>query len=167
MSTSSTISNDASKHAETADINELIEVLNDSIAFYKEASEGAIRPDLKALFHRMIAAKTRITEELAQAIQLNGDTAATSGTLAGSMRKLYAEVRTKMALDKNYEYVAQLEEFEDQILHTFQAAVGDESNIELCEIAGRYMTAVKVDHDLMRDLKIVTLRTSRLDRISD
>ena len=69
------------------------------------------------------------------------------------MRKLYAELRTKMSSDKNHEYVAQLEEFEDRILHTFEAAVAKTDDSTVRRIADRYFSSVKNDHDFMRDLK--------------
>ena len=148
----STSSNGA-PHADTATINDMIEVLNDGIAFYQEASQEVARPDLKALFTRMVTTKKQIAVDLAAAIQSLGDKPATSGTFAGSLRKLYAEMRTKMTSDKNHEYVAQLEEFEDRILHTFEAAAADTDDATVRRIAASYMSAVKKDHDLMRDLK--------------
>ena len=140
-------------HADTATINEMIEVLNDGIAFYEEAAQEVVRPDLKALFSRMVATKKRIAQDLAATIKSAGNTPAKSGTFAGSLRKLYAEMRTKMTSDKNHEYVAQLEEFEDRILHTFEAAAKESDDAAVQRIAATYMSSVKQDHDLMRDLK--------------
>ena len=49
--------------------------------------------------------------------------------------------------------MAQLEEFEDRILHTFEAAVTDADDDTVRSIASKYINAVRQDHDLMRDLK--------------
>jgi uncharacterized protein (TIGR02284 family) len=139
--------------ADTATINDMIEVLNDGKTFYTEASQDAVRPDLKQLFTRMADHKRQIAEELGVAVQALGDAPATSGSVAGSMRKMYAELRTKMTSDKNHEYIAQLEEFEDRILHTFEAAATDTDDAGVSAIASKYMKSVQEDHDLMRDLK--------------
>ncbi|MET0231426.1 MAG: PA2169 family four-helix-bundle protein [Rhodanobacteraceae bacterium] len=139
--------------ADTATINEMIEVLNDGIAFYTEAMQDVARPDLKALFGRMASHKKQIASELAEAVRQLSDVPSASGTFAGSMRKLYAELRTRMTSDKDDEYVAQLEEFEDRILHTFEAAATDADDATVRGIATNYMSAVREDHDFMRDLK--------------
>ena len=138
--------------ADTATLNEMIEVLNDGKIFYEEALND-VTPALRALFGRMAERKSDIARELALAVKALGDTPATEGTFAGSMRKLYAELRTKMSSDKNHEYVAQLEEFEDRILHTFEAAVAKTDDSTVRRIADRYFSSVKNDHDFMRDLK--------------
>ncbi len=137
---------------DTATLNEMIEVLNDGKAFYEEALND-VTPQLRTLFERMVERKSNIAQELALAVKALGDAPATEGTFAGSMRKLYAELRTKMSTDKNHEYVAQLEEFEDRILHTFEAAVAKTDDSTVRRIADRYFSSVKKDHDLMRDLK--------------
>lgn len=139
--------------SDTATLNEMIEVLNDGKAFYAEAAKDVTRPDLQALFSRMVATKTEIAAQLAAVVNALGETPATAGTFAGTMRKLYAELRTQMATHKNHEYVAQLEEFEDRILHTFEAAVTNSGDSTVRRIADKYMSSVQKDHDLMRDMK--------------
>jgi len=102
--------------------------LNDGIKFYEEAAQQVERPDLQSLFGNMANHKKQIAQDLSSVVRSLGDAPATSGTFAGSMRKLYAEMRTNMSSDKNHEYVAQLEEFEDRILHTFEKAAADPNN---------------------------------------
>jgi len=143
----------AAASVDAATINEMIEVLNDGKGFYSDAAQEVSRPDLKALFGRMAEHKKQIVDELVVAVSALRETPSTSGTFAGTMRKLYAELRTRMTSDKDHEYVAQLEEFEDRILHTFEAAVTDADDDTVRSIASKYINAVRQDHDLMRDLK--------------
>jgi len=127
--------------------------LNDGIKFYEEAAQQVERPDLQSLFGNMANHKKQIAQDLSSVVRSLGDAPATSGTFAGSMRKLYAEMRTNMSSDKNHEYVAQLEEFEDRILHTFEKAAADSNDASVRQIVDRHFKAVRDDHDFMRTLK--------------
>ena len=64
-------------------------------------------------------------------------------------------VRAKLSTHKDYEYVVQLEEFEDRILRAFTNAVSASGDPAVREISERYMPEVTRDHDEMRTLKLV------------
>jgi uncharacterized protein (TIGR02284 family) len=144
---------DIDANADTATLNDLIEVLNDGIKFYEESSLEVERDDLKSLFRNLAGHKRKIVQDLSAAVRSLGEEPATSGTFAGSMRKLYAEARTKMSSDKGHEYIAQLEEFEDRILHAFEKAATDSNDATVRGIADRHFKDVRDDHDFMRNLK--------------
>ncbi|MEO8010127.1 MAG: PA2169 family four-helix-bundle protein [Dokdonella sp.] len=141
-----------STKTDTATVNDLIEVLNDGKSFYEEAVPN-VRPDLAAVFGRMARTKAAIAGDLGAYVASSGEKPAESGTFVGSMRKLYAEVRTSMAGDSDAEYVAQLEEFEDRILHAFRKAVENSDDANVRAIAQRHLGDVTRDHDDMRALK--------------
>ena len=141
---------------DTSTLNHLIEVLNDGKKFYEEASTEVIRPDLKTLFAQMAKTKGAIASDLRTAVQAKapGEAAANDdGTLAGSLRKAYSEIRTKLSSDKNYAYIAELEAFEDRILAAFREAAEKSSDAGVRTIAQRYMPQVMRDHAQMRDMK--------------
>jgi len=140
---------------DTATLNDMIEVLNDGKKFYDEASIEVKRSDLKALFKRMARTKQSIANDLRTAVVANGAEPAEGGSFVGTLRTAYAEVRAKLSTHKDYEYVVQLEEFEDRILRAFTNAVSASGDPTVREIAERYMPEVTRDHDEMRTLKLV------------
>jgi uncharacterized protein (TIGR02284 family) len=137
---------------ESAQLNDLINVLEDGRNFYKEAAEHTDRADLKALFSRMARIKQVIANDLKTKVTFNGDKPS-SGSFAGSVRKAYAEIRTRLASDTDAEYVTQLEEFEDRILKEFREQAGNAKDTEVRSIAIKYLPEVRRDHDEMRGLK--------------
>jgi uncharacterized protein (TIGR02284 family) len=147
-----------SEHAATT-LNEMIEVLHDGQSFYEEAAVATKQDNLRELFGRMAQTKSVIAHELSNVVVALGEKPATDGTLAGSLRKLYAEIRAKLSSDTDYQYVAQLEEFEDRIVHAFERAVVDSRDSLARQIADRYFSSVRKDHNIMRDLKHKTVNS--------
>ncbi|MEP6483300.1 MAG: PA2169 family four-helix-bundle protein [Rudaea sp.] len=141
---------------DTATLNHLIEVLNDGKKFYDEAATNVQRPDLKTMFLQMAKTKGAIASDLRTAVvakEPGKEAADDEGTFAGSIRKAYAEIKTKLSSDKNYAYIAELEEFEDRILAAFREAAEKSDDAGVRTIAQRYMPQVMRDHAQMRDLK--------------
>ncbi len=142
-------------NADTATLNDMIEVLDDGQTFYREAAIHVERPDLKELFERMARTKQTIAEGLRTAVVANGAKPPVDGSFAGSLRKVYAEVRAALSDHKDYEYVAQLEKFEERILRSFENAAA-ESDDELVQgIVHRYMPEVTRDCNEMKTLRRV------------
>lgn len=139
-------------HEKTADLNELIEVLNDGKSYYEEAATE-VSSDLAKVFKRMARTKGAIAADLSGKVVSRGGKAASGGTFSGTMRKLYAQARTSLAKEKEAEYVKQLEEFEDRILHAFRESVEQSDDAGVREIARRYLPEVTRDHNDMRALK--------------
>jgi uncharacterized protein (TIGR02284 family) len=114
------------------------------------------RPDLKTLFMQMATTKAAIAADLRTAVVAkDADKAphADEGSFAGSLRKAYSEIRTKLSTDKNYAYIAELEAFEDRILASFRDAAEKSDDIGVRTIAQRYLPQVLRDHAQMRDMK--------------
>jgi len=101
----------------------------------------------------MATTKAAIESDLRTAVVARGDQPATAGTFAGAIRKAYSEVRAKLSSDKNYAYVAELEQFEDRILKAFQHAAQKSDDAGVRTIAQRYMPQISRDHAEMRELK--------------
>jgi uncharacterized protein (TIGR02284 family) len=146
-------SEDKTMSTDTATLNDMIQVLNDGKTFYEEAVGHVKRTDLKALFSRMARTKGAIASDLRTAVVANGGKPSEGGTFAGALRKAYAEVATKLSTDKDYTYIAQLEEFEDRILYAFKDAQAKSDDEGVRTIAARYMPEVLRDHNEMRGLK--------------
>jgi len=111
------------------------------------------RQDLKSLFERRARTKNAIANDLKNKVVSSGEKPAEGGTMAGSLRKSYSELRAKVASDPEAQYVAQLEEFEDRIVKAFNDAVTDSDDPEVRNIAQKYMPEINRDHTDMRNLK--------------
>jgi len=141
---------------DTTTLNDMIEVLNDGRTFYEEAAIEVKRADLKTLFVRMARIKQSIANDLRTAVVANGAMPAEGGSFAGKLRTVYAEVRAKLSLHKDDEYVTQLEEFEDRIMCAFKNAASASDDQAVRTIANRYMPEVMRDHNEMKALKEIT-----------
>ena len=139
--------------ADTGTLNDLIEVLEDGAKFYNEAAGKVSRTDLRALFGRMATTKGAIASDLKTLVMSKGEKPAQKGTVGGSLRKAFADVRASFSSDKDYAYIAELEQIEDRILREFRDAVEKSDDPGVRGIAQRYLPEVTRDHATMRDLK--------------
>ena len=137
----------------TSKLNDLIELLNDGENFYTEAAAKVKLPAYKNLFLRMATLKRAVSADLASHVTAHGGDAASGGTVFGSLRKMYADVRASMTSDSEAVYVAQLEQTEDRILEAFRDELNDDESLEVRRLAERHYPELKRAHDEMRDLK--------------
>ena len=136
----------------TGNLKDLIELLNDGEKFYSEAAAKVKIPAYANLFQRMAQQKQAIASDLSARLAAHGETAPQGGTVLGSLRKLYADVRASMSSDSEAVYVAQLEQTEDRILEAFREELTQSEDMELRRIAERHYPDLKRTHDEMRDL---------------
>lgn len=137
----------------TSNLKDLIELLNDGEKFYSEAATKVKVPAYANLFQRMAQQKQAIASDLSARLASHGETAPQGGTMLGSLRKFYADVRASMTKDSESVYVAQLEQTEDRILEAFRDDLTQSDDMELRRIAERHYPDLKRTHDEMRDLK--------------
>ena len=137
----------------TTNLNELIEVLNDGVSFYEDASKKTDNTAHRSLFNRMASTKRSIAADLKAQVALHGETPAEGGTIAGSLRKVYTDITASMSKHADDKYISQLEETEDRILHSFQDALASSDRAEVRQIAQNYLPDVRRMHDEMRSLK--------------
>jgi len=135
-------------------LNDLIQVLNDGETFYSEAAVKNELAAYKGLFQRMARTKQSIANDLKTQVASHGDTPADSGTMFGSLRAKYTELRSSFGTNPAKVYVDQLEEVEDSILEAFESHLKDTDNAEVRTIITRYMPEVLNSHNEMRDLKL-------------
>jgi len=134
-------------------LNDLVSATRDGKTFYEQAAAKVENVELKALFHRMATVKGEIVEGLSNEVRAAGEEPADAGTWSGGFNKLYAEVRALLG-DKNYAYVAQLEESEDRLLKAFSVALIDkDTSPHAHEVITRFMPEVRSCHDIMRARK--------------
>jgi uncharacterized protein (TIGR02284 family) len=137
----------------TANLNELIEVLNDGVKFYDDAATTTENGTYKALFQRMASTKRAIAADLKAEVAVHGEKPADGGTIAGSLRQTYTDLAASLSKNPDAKYISSLEETEDRILHAFQDALTTSDKAEVRQIAQNYLPDVKRMHDEMRSLK--------------
>jgi uncharacterized protein (TIGR02284 family) len=137
----------------TTSLNELIEVLNDGVKFYDDAAGTTKNSTYQQLFQRMATTKRSIAADLKAEVAHHGDKPADSGTVTGSLRQAYTDLRAKLSDNPDAQYIGQLEESEDRILHAFQDALTTSEHAQVRQIAQNYLPDVRRMHDEMRTLK--------------
>ena len=134
-------------------LNDLLEVLEDSASFYDDAA-GRIGDSIyQSLFRRMSSNKRAIAADLRQEIAARGDAPHTGGSIAGSMRQGWADLRAKMSGNPELHFVSQLEESEDTVIRRFREAVLESDRAEVRAIAQKHMAEVNRMHEEIRNLK--------------
>lgn len=134
-------------------LNDLIAIARDGEAFYTEAAGKVDDPELSALFTRIAAVKGRIVSSLGATVQSAGGDPERHGTLVGSMQQMYGKLRATFG-DKEYGYVAELEESEDRLLKAFRETIEDDDTPPAARDAARQLLPeVQECHDTMRNRK--------------
>ncbi len=135
-------------------LNDLVSATRDGKSFYELAATKVDSPELKSLFARLAKVKGDIVHGLSNEIRAVGEQPAETGTWTGDFAKFYGEVRALLG-DKDYAYVAQLEESEDRLMKAFDKALSDEKTSAIAHtIITRYMPEVRSCHDIMRAQKM-------------
>ena len=135
-----------------AQLNELIGVLVDGVKFYEDAAQAVDGP-YQALFQRMASTKRAIVSDLRAEVAFHGEAPHEGGTVAGSLRQAYTDLRARLSGRPDERYVAQLEEAEDRILRAFTDALTASERAEVRQVAKNYLPDIKRMHEEMRTLK--------------
>ena len=133
-------------------LNELIEITRDGERFYQHAAAEVQDQRLKAVFHDMAEAKTRILQALALKVAEEREHPAEGGTLSGVLRQLYADTKARLSRDGDAAYVAELESTEDRLLKAFEEALPEAAPEERALLESE-MPTIRACHDRMRELK--------------
>jgi uncharacterized protein (TIGR02284 family) len=135
-------------------LNDLVLVMRDGKTFYEYAATAVSDSEMKSTFIRLAKVKGELVGGLSTEASAGGENHDDSGTWSGDFTKLYAKVRAHLG-DKNFAYVAELEDSEDQLLKAFAKALDDKDTTPLAHsIIKHYMPEVRLCHDIMRARKI-------------
>lgn len=138
---------------QTATLNELVEALNDGIAFFDLAAERSTDASHIELFQRIRHQKATIAADLRAEVALNGGEPKGEGSWLGSFREAYADLRSRVASDSEASYISALEEQEDRILKAFRDATAEDQPLRVRELAATYLPEVEQMHDSLRSLR--------------
>lgn len=134
-------------------LQDIVQVARDSQSFYQDVAKETTDPRLRDVYSRMAAAKGELIGSLNSSIVRLGEAPPDGGTVAGSLRKAYADVRATFSSDDNKIYVGQLEETEDRVLEHFEEAMRKTDSPEVRSALGVHLPKVRACHDEMRNLK--------------
>jgi uncharacterized protein (TIGR02284 family) len=134
-------------------LKELVQIARDNADFYEAARDEVKNPALKDLFTRMAAAKRNLIQALGARLALSGEEVPDSGTMAGNMRKMYADIRAALTKNDETVYVSQLEEAEDRLLAHLNEALQSLDDPAMREAVTTQLPQVRACHDEMRALK--------------
>jgi uncharacterized protein (TIGR02284 family) len=135
------------------ELQELVQIARDNADFYESARDDVKNPALKDIFTRMAAAKRSLIQSLGARLALSGEEVPDSGTMAGNMRKMYADMKATFSKNDDAIYVAQLEEAEDRLLEHFNASLQKLDDVRMREAVSAQLPQVRACHDEMRALK--------------
>jgi uncharacterized protein (TIGR02284 family) len=146
--------NQSSKHSTSHTLNDLIAIARDGKSFYEEAAQKVDNAELKTLFNRIAGIKTHLVAELSAVVHAAGGKPEDSGTLVGHMQQMYGKVRATLG-DKEYGYVAELEESEDRLIKAFEQVIRSSETPEAARATvTRLLPEVRSCHDVMRHRKL-------------
>jgi len=140
--------------AATDTLNELIEITRDGLDFYTAVIGQTKNPHLKIVFRGMIDAKHQLIAALSEHVRERGDQPSRDGTMGGTFRKLYAELRARMSREPEAVYVAKLEQSEDRLLSAFEQTANEADDPTLREAITNNLPKVRRCHEEMRNLKM-------------
>ena len=138
----------------SSSLAELVELLNDGIAFYQDAAGKVGDPALSELMQKMSYLKKAIAADLNAEIALEGELPRDQGSWFGGMRRTYADLLSRFGdRDSERDLIAQLEEHEDRLLAAFREATLGDASARVRDLALNYFPEIEAMHARMRDLK--------------
>jgi uncharacterized protein (TIGR02284 family) len=141
------------KNNTVATLNDLVEALNDGIAFYDHAATESDDAVHVQLYRDMSRIKGVIAADLKAEVARQGGKPANDSSWLGDFRQGYADLKAKLMKDPDEAYVSSLEEQEDRVLHAFRDALDQDQPPRVRELAAAYLPEVRGMHDRMRALK--------------
>jgi uncharacterized protein (TIGR02284 family) len=138
-------------HADT--VQDIVRIANDGADFYRDAIEKTSNPELRNVFGRMLGHKQSIANALRGKLRSEHAAAPTDGTLAGSLRQTYTDLRARFSSNEDKVFVGQLEETEDRLLKEFETALDEITDPSVKSLLQMHAPQVRACHDEMRRLK--------------
>lgn len=134
-----------------ATLNDLIEVLEDSIGFLELASDRSTSPKGLEVLERIQRSNVSIISELKAEVALNGGEPISEGSWLGSFRHNYVELKAMLVDDPEASYLGALAEQEDRILEAFREATLAASG-RIRELAESYLPEMEALRRQLQDV---------------
>ncbi|HJU08666.1 MAG TPA: PA2169 family four-helix-bundle protein [Rhodanobacteraceae bacterium] len=134
-------------------LQEIAQICRDGNAFYHDAAEKMQDDDLRVAVQEVGRIRGALCEDIHAWLRQKGEEPSAGGTFYGTLHKLYADLRARLAIDSDRIYVAELEEAEDRLLHSLEQAILAVEPAKARAVLRQYMPAARAAHERMRMLK--------------
>lgn len=135
----------------TATLNDLIEVLEDSLGFLELAGERSTSTKGLDVIERIRRSNIAIISDLKAEVSLNGGEPVSEGTWLGSFRHNYVELKAMLTDDPEASYLGALAEQEDRILDAFREATLAASG-RIRELAESYLPEMEKSRRQLQEI---------------
>ena len=135
-------------------ITDLVAAARDGKSFYEQAASKVTDSELKPLFTRLAKVKGGIVQDLSKQVRADENKPAEPGSWSSDLNKLYGDVRTQLG-EKNYGYVAKLEESEGRLLKAFERVKDDGATpAPVRNTLDEYLPEMRRCHDILESRKL-------------
>lgn len=134
-------------------VNELIAACYDSEESYKLAGEKTDNSQLQELFAQHAAQRGRFAIELTNAVVHELGDPKTSGTLGGTVRRGWLNVKALITGGSPHAVLSEIEKCEDQTLSAYDKAMGQSLPDPTHNLIQRQYADIKAAHDQMVRLR--------------
>lgn len=150
-----TTSNAELREEKVETLNELIQAMRDSAAFFADVAKSVQNPGLRSLFVDIAESKHGLVGSMAREVRDEAAEPAAQGSFLGGLQRIYSKLRADISTDKgDYAYVRELEKSEDRLMAAFHDVIkSDDAPKAVKQSLMSYLPKVKEHHDAMRDRK--------------
>ena len=138
-------------------LNHLIAICRDGEEFYAMAADKVADPGLQGLFREMAQVRRRIAEDLRPEVSRAGGSPSEGGTFAGTVRRVYANLKASLSSDKHEVLLSELVELEEQALAAFERAQSEPMTPEGKALVAEKVRTIRETHERMRRVKDATV----------
>jgi len=139
---------------ETIDkLNDLIAYNLDSVEVLEAAAGRVDNAPVAELFRQIVGERRRQASELRGFVNLNAEEAKTKGTAAGSIRKVWVDLRTALNSGDLYVVLIEAERAEDRIVGEYKDVLKKTAGSPVNDVLMRQFRDVKGWHDRVRQLR--------------
>jgi uncharacterized protein (TIGR02284 family) len=135
-------------------INDLVAASRDGKSFYELAASKVTDSELKPLFTRLAKVKGGIVQGLSTEVRTDEIKSPEPGSWSSDLDKLYTDIRGHLG-EKNYGYVAKLEESEARLLKAFEKVQNNDDTSNAARgVLGEYLPEMRKCHDILQSRKM-------------
>jgi uncharacterized protein (TIGR02284 family) len=138
---------------DNATLNTLIATLYDSIEGYEKSAGDARNPALSAKFTARAEERRRAVTTLQEAVRAAGGEPDDDGSLAGSVHRMFVNLKTAVTGNDDQAIVNEVERGEDYLKAKFEAALQTDLNPTARTAVQTAWESVRAGHDEMSQLK--------------
>lgn len=133
-------------------LRELIEVCKDGQTGYTHAAGIVADPKLKSYFQEESLERARFVQELKQATESLGHQPDTSGSVAGTLHRLWFEAKADVGLG-DQSVLNSVEQGEDRAKHAYEQALKEDLPADISGMLQQQAQSIFAAHDHVRDLR--------------